>query len=219
VGLFILGSSVYLLAPMSGQVEGIPVGAPFGRVILVSQAMSILFLFWSLLNIVKFFRYSESNLLTTAGLSLFFLGAFFANYNVTLSALNDYTEINYVSTVISQQLALGVPIKRIHLIGPAVNNFTGQIQHEDIFNGSSTRYSDDSAHIIKTVLIELRKSKNMPIFNCGGSAVAPYHGEANCIRAAPPGSVIITYSHAGERYRSLPDSLIIDMGITPIMKN
>jgi hypothetical protein len=206
--LIVSMSAIYLTAPEEILAT---------RVIFAFQVVVILLLFWSLLNISSLFVRQKEKILLYSAAILFFTGAYLANNIVTMSALNDYTELNFITNNIRTRLAQNkLPPKRIHIIASHQINETGMQYRagDDIFNINSTYFASDSANIVYAALLQLAPRGTYAVTDCvftQADTAAQLANEMKCINTTQAKSIPVTNSKAGELFQLSPDTFIINM--------
>jgi hypothetical protein len=200
------GASVFLLSP-SNEVA-------LTRVGFVFQAMEIVILVWCFAQIQTLFFNTKTQAALLFSAFLFLTGAYCANYYVTLSALNDYTELNFITNRIAMELYSHKNFKRIHIIAPDVINYNGMRPHDDIFNFNSTFTDSDIANMVNTALLQIAQRHSFGVVNCVFSATESallFKQEEQCINSALPRDIAVTYSLPRAPVYQSPDMLVIDM--------
>lgn len=207
--LAISGSLTYLLAPMHGW--------PFSRVIFIFQAMSLLVVVWSLIQISKLFSYRKDQWIIATVALLFCAGAYYANNRVAASALNDYTELNYMATSIAARIQQeSTPLKRIHVIAPTVANFNGLVNHEDIFNLNSSLSAGNITYMVEAALLRFAKRHSFDVSNCifsENNEAKHFDDEKKCIEATDARTIAVTYSRSGDAIYQTDGMMVINMNV------
>lgn len=207
--LLSLGAVTYLTVPSVAD-------APVTRLIFVFQAMGIVFLFWSIVQFSGLFKNDTKNWVKMAlMLAVLFIGAIFANYNVTKSALNDYTEFTYITSSVAKGMAVkGNEVSRIHLIASSERNFNGLSSVDDIFNVNTTIYPGSIDFIVYAALAQFVNKQSVEIADCiflDTKGNSYNNDEIKCIKSAPKNSIIVTYSVPGKPIYKSPHMLIVNM--------
>jgi hypothetical protein len=199
------GEAVYLAQPAPD--------APSSRVFFVFQAMIVLLIFWSFLQIFELFTRERSKAFLSVTIIIFLIAAYFANLTVTRSVLNDYLELNVIIRSLADKIYKHELIKRVHIVGSTQSNFTGFNPHEDIFSVNSSVSGDDVTNMVNTALLQIAKRHTFDVTNCTFNAIngKVNPSEINCIRTTAPENIAVTYSLPGNEIYLSPDMLIISM--------
>ena len=206
VGLFILGSIVFLISPVMFSAT---------RVIHIFYVMSVLLVIWGLFNWTKAIDINNKYLFTVLVAALFFINAAIANYYTAKSALNDNFEMNYIATSIANYLYDHDHLNRIHVVTPLAQSFNGLGAVEDIFNLNSSIMDQDIYYMLASTLkkLDMASGKNCIFINLKENYTEK---EKQCI-ANEPERIAFTLSHPGEPVYQSNNMLVIDMN-TPSNK-
>jgi hypothetical protein len=200
VVLSMSASIIYLAAPTQD--------VPLSRIVFVFQTFQLIALFWSCNYIAGLFpRYKAEILLASAGL-LFCLGAAYANRLVTMSALNDNLELNFIVNSLTDAMVHAPHIDRIHVIASRNLNYNGQAPHEDIYNINSTYYKDDTTNIINAALLTFLPRHSFSLTDC---VTGLDNQDINCVLQTRPDSIAVTHSTPDQELKLTPNTLVIDM--------
>jgi hypothetical protein len=204
--LVVLGCSVFLVAPNRD--------IPVSRVIFVFQVMALLALFWSIFQVCRYFRTKKEDVFFLSTALICLMGIYYSSSTITMSALNDNAELNYIASSIFKATHASQPIARIHIIVSNQLNSNGMPAHEDIININSTNYAGDIGNIVNAAMLKIAKRHSFGINNCVFSEIDEpkyFLEERKCIYATFPGDIAVTYSRSGDMYVNTPGTLIIDM--------
>jgi len=213
IGLLLLGSVVFIVMPESWAAY---------RIIFVFQAMSLAILVWCVYQICFLYQLKESTFIFLLCV-IFGAGAILANYIVTKSALNDNLELNFMTAEISHEIKESkTKISRIHVIVPSVANFTELPAVDDIFNSTSAN-SGDITNMVNTVLLRIAEPNSFQLTNCMFTLSDEEHhfqDEKKCIKAAPRGNVVVTYSWPNKPIFYTPNTITIKLDtLTPLVQH